>query len=58
LHCQLYKTKAMQTQTKRILTFLHILSWILFVGVCIKTGALFFSFIKGIEIQTENELTV
>jgi hypothetical protein len=44
LHCQLYKTKAMQTQTKRILTFLHILSWILFVGVCIKTGALLFSF--------------
>jgi hypothetical protein len=34
-----------QTQTKRILTSSTFFDWVLFVGVGIKTGALFFSFI-------------
>ncbi|WP_192820611.1 DUF2975 domain-containing protein [Rufibacter sp. LB8] len=33
----------METNSKTILTLVHVLFWIIFIGLCIKTGALIFS---------------
>jgi hypothetical protein len=33
----------MQTQQKNILTFMKVLFWIIFIGLCIKTGAIIIS---------------
>ena len=34
----------MKIETKQILTIIHILAWIIFIGVCLKTGAILNSF--------------
>jgi hypothetical protein len=34
----------MKRKTRRILTTLHIISWIIFIGLCIRTGAMLYSF--------------
>ncbi|MGC4099734.1 DUF2975 domain-containing protein [Ferruginibacter sp.] len=33
----------MKAGTKQILTVIHILAWVVFIGLCIKTGALLYS---------------
>ena len=38
----------MKTKTKQILKTIHVVSWILFLGVCIKTGAILFSFLVSL----------
>ena len=35
----------MKTNTKQILEILKVFAWIIFIGLCIKTGAIIFSFI-------------
>lgn len=35
----------MKTKTKQILTVLNVVSWVIFIGLCIKTGAIIFTFI-------------
>lgn len=43
----------MQTRTKRVLAILNIVSWVLFVGLCIKTGAILYSFFVSLAINSE-----
>ena len=35
-------------KTEKILKFMHILSWIVFIGLCIKTGAIIISYVVSI----------
>ncbi|NEM98096.1 DUF2975 domain-containing protein [Pontibacter burrus] len=37
--------KHTKTQTQTILTIMHVLAWIVFIGLLIKTGAILFTFI-------------
>ena len=41
----------MKSSTKQILTTMNIISWVLFIGVCIKTGAILFSFFVSLFIN-------
>ncbi len=43
----------MKTRTKQILTILHIIAWIIFFGLCIKTGAILYSFFVSLFINPE-----
>lgn len=38
------KTKSMNTRTDRLLSVLHVLAWVVFIGLLIKAGALLFSY--------------
>ena len=38
-------------RTKQILNVLHVLSWIIFIGLCIQTGALLISFFVSLVIN-------
>src|ERR1700758_1675699 len=38
-----FKILFMKTSTKQILNVMNVLSWIIFVCLCIRTGAIFFS---------------
>lgn len=42
----------MQSKSKTILSILQVLSWIIFLGLCIKTGALLYSFFVSLVINT------
>jgi hypothetical protein len=42
----------MKSNTTTILKILHILSWIIFIGLCIKTGALLYSFVFSLVINS------
>jgi|SRR6185436_9356515 len=42
------KTK---TRTNGVLTVMHILAWVIFVGLCIKTGAILYSFFVSLFIN-------
>jgi len=42
----------METKTKKILSVMHVVCWVLFVGVCLKTGALVFSFVISLTGST------
>lgn len=43
----------MEIKTKQILRVMHIISWIIFIGLCIKTGAILFSFIVSLAINPD-----
>lgn len=38
----------MKTKTKQLLTVMKVLTWIVFLGLCIKTGAILFSYLMSI----------
>ena len=38
----------MKTNTKTILSVMKVLTWIVFIGLCIKTGALLFTFLMSL----------
>lgn len=39
------------TRTEKILIVLHVISWVLFIGICIKTGAIIISFYVSLFIN-------
>ncbi len=41
---QIQIPKAMSPKTDLVIKFLHVISWIIFIGLCIKTGTLIFNF--------------
>lgn len=41
----------MKSRTKQVLKIMHILSWIIFFGLCIKTGAILYSFFVSLFIN-------
>lgn len=41
----------MKTATKQILTFVHVLTWIVFVGLCIKAGAILTSYLVSVFVN-------
>ena len=43
----------MKSKTKPILQVLHILSWVIFVGLCVRTGAILVSLFVSLFINTE-----
>jgi hypothetical protein len=43
----------MKPTTKVILTILHIISWIIFLGLCVKTGAILYSFFVTLAMNPE-----
>ena len=43
----------MQTSTKQLLTIMKIITWVIFIGLCIKTGALLTSFFVSLFINAE-----
>jgi len=43
----------MKSKTKQTLLILHIVSWILFIGLCIQTGAILYSFFVSLAINPE-----
>ena len=47
----------MKTRTKQILKILHVLSWIIFVGVCIEAGGSIFSAFYTLVINPINAAT-
>jgi len=42
----------MKANTKSILTTLHVIVWVIFIGLCIKTGAMIYSFVVSMIIST------
>ena len=47
--CSIVKLHIMKPKTKTLLSFLHILSWIAFVGLAIKAGSFLISYIVSIK---------
>jgi DUF2975 family protein len=47
------KIDKMKPSTKLILTILHIIAWIIFLGLCVKTGAIIYSFFVSLAINPE-----
>ncbi len=43
----------MKTQTKDILKIMQVLTWIVFIGACIKAGAILFSFFVSLFVNPE-----
>jgi hypothetical protein len=43
----------MKPTTKLILTILHVIAWIIFLGLCIKTGAILYSFFVSLAINPQ-----
>ena len=43
----------MKTGAKQVLSFMNIISWIVFIGLCIKTGAILYSFFVSLVINPE-----
>ncbi len=43
----------MTSQTSSILKTMNVILWIIFIGLCIKTGALLFSFFVSLFINAE-----
>jgi hypothetical protein len=41
----------MKARTKQVLAMLKIISWVLFIGVCIKTGSILYSFVVSLAIN-------
>lgn len=41
----------MKTKTKNILSIMHVIMWIVFIGTCIKTGAILYSFFVSLVIN-------
>lgn len=45
--------KIMKSTTKPVLQVLHVISWIIFIGLCVRTGALLFSFFASLFMNPE-----
>jgi hypothetical protein len=43
----------MKSSTKLILAMLHVIAWIVFLGLCVKTGAIAYSFFVSLAINHE-----
>ncbi len=43
----------MKPTTKLVLTMLHVTAWIVFLGLCVKTGAILYSFFVSLAINHE-----
>src|SRR5690349_9829629 len=43
----------MKPTTKLVLTILHVIAWIIFLGLCIKTGAILYSFFVSLALNPE-----
>ena len=43
----------MGAKNKLTLTVMNVLSWVIFIGLCIKTGTIFYSFIVSLQINPE-----
>ena len=43
----------MKSSTKLVLTILHVIAWIIFLGLCVKTGAILYSFFVSLAINPE-----
>src|SRR6185436_7790847 len=43
----------MKPTTKVIMTMLHVISWIIFLGLCVKTGAILYSFFVTLAINPD-----
>lgn len=43
----------MKTTTNRLLNIMHVISWLVFIGLCIKAGALLYSLIVSLFINPE-----
>jgi hypothetical protein len=43
----------MKSRTKQVLLVLHIIAWIIFLGLCIKTGAILYSSFVSFAINSE-----
>lgn len=43
----------MKIKTNTIIQILHVLTWVFFIGVCMKAGSLFFSFIVSLWINPD-----
>jgi len=41
----------MKSSTKLVLTILHVIAWIIFLGLCVKTGAILYSFFVSLAIN-------
>ncbi len=41
----------MKTETNGILKIMHVLTWIIFIGACVKTGAILYSFFVSLFIN-------
>lgn len=48
-----HKKSKMKPTTKLILTILHVIAWIIFLGLCVKTGAILYSFIVSLAMTPE-----
>jgi len=42
----------MKIATKQVLRILHVIAWIIFLGLCIKTGSILYSFFVSLFINT------
>ena len=49
----LKQAEVMKSKTKPILKVLHILSWIIFIGLCARTGAILYSFFVSLFMNAE-----
>ena len=43
----------MKSKTKQVLIIMKIISWVIFIGLCIKTGAILYSFFVSLAINSE-----
>ena len=43
----------MEKRTKVVLSTLHVIAWILFLGLCVKTGSILYSFFVSLAINPE-----
>lgn len=43
----------MGAKNKLTLTVMNVLSWVIFIGLCIKTGTIFYSFIVSLQINPQ-----
>lgn len=46
-------TTELKTRTEKVLIVLHVVAWIIFIGLCIKTGSMLFSFFVSLFINPE-----
>lgn len=48
----------MQMKTKQILRVVEVIAWILFIGLCIKTGAIIISFFLSLAINSQAAISL
>src|ERR1700690_1007345 len=56
-HSKIKKRTIMEISTKQVLKILYILSWIIFIGVCIEAGGSIFSAFYTLVINSINART-